>query len=63
MIQKGFQLARRGVVGYEGKGYPPSQIDLANGVFSPPASGVDRAKRILVALDAQVRVRPSWMVG
>ena len=45
--------ARRGAaMGYEGKwAIHPSQIDLANDVFSPPASEVDRAQRILVALD------------
>ncbi len=51
---EGFQLAARraAALGYEGKwAIHPSQIDLANGVFSPPASEVDRAKRILVALE------------
>jgi citrate lyase subunit beta/citryl-CoA lyase len=45
--------ARRGAaMGYEGKwAIHPSQIDLAHDVFSPPASEVDRAQRILVALD------------
>jgi len=45
--------ARRGAaMGYEGKwAIHPSQIDLANDVFSPPASEVDRAHRILVALE------------
>ncbi len=45
--------ARRGAaMGYEGKwAIHPSQIDLANDVFSPPASEVDRAQRILVALE------------
>ena len=28
----------------------PSQIDLANQVFTPPATEVDRARRILVAM-------------
>ena len=49
-----FQLAahRAAALGYEGKwAIHPSQIDLANGVFSPPASEVDRAKRILIALE------------
>ena len=45
--------ARRGAaMGYEGKwAIHPSQIDLANDVFSPPESEVDRAQRILVALE------------
>lgn len=39
-------------MGYEGKwAIHPSQIDLANEVFSPPEAEVDRARRILVALD------------
>ena len=44
--------ARRGAaMGYEGKwAIHPSQIDLANDVFSPPASEVERAHRILAAL-------------
>ncbi|MCP4767291.1 MAG: CoA ester lyase [Gammaproteobacteria bacterium] len=47
------EAARRGAaMGYEGKwAIHPSQIDLANDVFSPPATEVDRAQRILVALD------------
>ena len=51
---EGFQLAARraAALGYEGKwAIHPSQIDLSNDVFSPPASEVDRAKRILVALE------------
>jgi len=45
--------ARRGAaMGYEGKwAIHPSQIDLANDVFSPPPSEVDRARRILEALE------------
>jgi len=45
--------ARRGAaMGYEGKwAIHPSQIDLANDVFSPPESEVDRAQRILIALE------------
>jgi citrate lyase subunit beta/citryl-CoA lyase len=45
--------ARRGAaMGYEGKwAIHPSQIDLANEVFSPPAAEVERARRILAALD------------
>ncbi len=44
--------ARRGAaMGYEGKwAIHPSQIDLAHEVFSPPASEVERAHRILAAL-------------
>lgn len=44
--------ARRGAaLGIEGKwAIHPSQIDLANEVFSPPAAEVDRAERIIVAL-------------
>jgi malyl-CoA/(S)-citramalyl-CoA lyase len=44
--------ARRGAaMGYEGKwAIHPSQIELANDVFSPPPSEVDRARRILIAL-------------
>jgi len=39
-------------MGYEGKwAIHPSQIDLANDIFSPPAAEVDRAQRILVALE------------
>ena len=51
---EGFQLAasRAAELGYDGKwAIHPSQIDLANDVFSPPAAEVDRAKRILVALE------------
>lgn len=44
---------RRGAaLGIEGKwAIHPSQIELANEIFSPPPAEVDRAKRILVALD------------
>jgi len=43
---------RAAAMGYEGKwAIHPSQIDLANDVYSPPAAEVDRAQRILVALD------------
>ena len=54
----GYQAAaRRGAaLGLEGKwAIHPSQIALANEVFSPPAAEVDRAKRILVALDEAAR--------
>ncbi len=50
----GFRLAaRRGAaLGIEGKwAIHPSQIALANEVFTPPPAEVDRARRILVALD------------
>jgi malyl-CoA/(S)-citramalyl-CoA lyase len=43
---------RAAVLGCEGKwAIHPSQIALANDVFSPPPAEVDRARRILVALD------------
>jgi citrate lyase subunit beta/citryl-CoA lyase len=47
------EAARRGAaMGYEGKwAIHPSQIELANDVFSPPAAEVDRARRILLALE------------
>ena len=54
----GYRLAaRRGAaLGYEGKwAIHPSQIALANEVFSPPPAEVDRAKRILLALDEAAR--------
>ena len=39
-------------MGYEGKwAIHPSQIELANEVFTPPPAEVDKAKRILIALD------------
>jgi len=49
--------ARRGAaLGIEGKwAIHPSQIALANDVFSPPAEEVDRARRILAALDEAAR--------
>jgi len=45
--------ARRGAaLGIEGKwAIHPSQIALANDVFTPPPAEVDRARRILIALD------------
>ena len=45
--------ARRGAaLGIEGKwAIHPSQIALANEIFTPPAAEVDRARRILDALD------------
>jgi citrate lyase subunit beta/citryl-CoA lyase len=50
----GFLLGARraAALGYEGKwAIHPSQIELANQVFTPPAEEVDRARRILVALE------------
>ena len=54
----GYRLAaRRGAaLGIEGKwAIHPSQIALANEVFSPPPAEVDRARRILVALEDAAR--------
>jgi len=54
----GYRLAARraAALGVEGKwAIHPSQIALANEVFSPPPAEVDRAKRILVALDEAAR--------
>jgi citrate lyase subunit beta/citryl-CoA lyase len=43
---------RGAALGIEGKwAIHPSQIELANEIFSPPPAEVDRARRILVALD------------
>src|SRR6185295_7987025 len=49
--------ARRGAaLGVEGKwAIHPSQIALANEVFTPPPAEVERARRILDALDAAAR--------
>ncbi len=52
--QDGYVAAARraAALGYEGKwAIHPSQIPLANQVFTPPAAEVDRARRILLALD------------
>lgn len=49
----GFMLAARraAALGYEGKwAIHPSQVDLGNEVFSPPAEEVERAGKILAAL-------------
>ena len=49
----GFLLAARraAALGIEGKwAIHPSQVELANDVFSPPAAEVDRARRIIEAL-------------
>jgi citrate lyase subunit beta/citryl-CoA lyase len=54
----GYRLAaRRGAaLGIEGKwAIHPSQIALANEVFSPPPAEVDRARRILTALEDAAR--------
>lgn len=54
----GFRLAaRRGAaLGIEGKwAIHPSQVALANEVFTPPEAEVSRARRILDALDAAAR--------
>jgi len=50
----GFMLAakRAAALGIEGKwAIHPSQVGLANEVFTPPAAEVDKAQRILAALD------------
>jgi citrate lyase beta subunit len=49
--------ARRGAaLGIEGKwAIHPSQIDLANEVFTPPPTEVERARRILAALEEAAR--------
>jgi malyl-CoA/(S)-citramalyl-CoA lyase len=55
---EGFRAAARraAALGYEGKwAIHPSQIALANEVFTPPAEEVERARRILVALDEAAR--------
>jgi len=54
----GYRLAakRGAALGMEGKwAIHPSQIALANEVFSPPPAEVDRARRILLALDDAAR--------
>jgi malyl-CoA/(S)-citramalyl-CoA lyase len=51
---EGYKAVARSVaaLGVEGKwAIHPSQIALANEVFTPPVSEVDRARRILVAMD------------
>jgi citrate lyase beta subunit len=55
---EGYRLAARraAALGIEGKwAIHPSQIALANEVFSPPPAEVERAKRILVALEDAAR--------
>jgi citrate lyase subunit beta/citryl-CoA lyase len=47
---------RAAALGYEGKwAIHPSQIALANDVFTPPPAEVERARRILSALDDAAR--------
>jgi citrate lyase subunit beta/citryl-CoA lyase len=47
---------RAAALGYEGKwAIHPSQITLANDVFTPPPAEVERAQRILLALDEAAR--------
>jgi citrate lyase beta subunit len=51
---EGYKLAARraAALGIEGKwAIHPSQVDLANEVFTPPPTEVEKAKRILSALD------------
>jgi malyl-CoA/(S)-citramalyl-CoA lyase len=46
------QARRAAVLGCEGKwAIHPSQVSLANEVFTPPAKEVERARRILVAME------------
>ena len=48
---------RAAAIGFEGKwAIHPSQIDLANDVFSPPEVEVNKAKRILEELDKATKV-------
>ena len=54
----GFRLAARRAcaLGYEGKwAIHPSQIELANEEMSPPPKEVDRARRVLAALEEAAR--------
>ncbi len=55
---EGYRAAARRVatLGYEGKwAIHPSQIELANEVMSPPPAEIDRARRILQALEQAAR--------
>jgi citrate lyase subunit beta/citryl-CoA lyase len=55
---EGYRAAgrRAAALGVEGKwAIHPSQIELANEIFTPPPAEVERAKRILVALDDAAR--------
>jgi malyl-CoA/(S)-citramalyl-CoA lyase len=54
----GYRSAARrvAVLGYEGKwAIHPSQIALANEVFTPTAAEIDKARRILAAMDSAAR--------
>ncbi|HKW41542.1 MAG TPA: CoA ester lyase [Gemmatimonadales bacterium] len=56
--REGFLAAARraAALGYEGKwAIHPSQIALANEVFTPPLAEVDHAQRVLLALDEAAR--------
>jgi malyl-CoA/(S)-citramalyl-CoA lyase len=47
---------RAAVLGYEGKwAIHPSQVALANEVFTPTAAEIDRARRIVAAMEAAAR--------
>jgi citrate lyase subunit beta/citryl-CoA lyase len=51
---EGYKAAARraAALGYEGKwAIHPSQIELANEIMSPPEAEVNKARRILVALE------------
>jgi citrate lyase subunit beta/citryl-CoA lyase len=55
---EGYRAAARraAALGYEGKwAIHPSQIALANDLFTPPAAEVERARQILAALDDAAR--------
>jgi citrate lyase subunit beta/citryl-CoA lyase len=55
---EGFRGAaqRAAALGYEGKwAIHPSQVALANAVFTPPPAELDRARRILAALEEAAR--------
>lgn len=55
---EGYRAAARraAALGYEGKwAIHPSQVPLANEVFTPPPAEVERARRILQALDEAAR--------
>ena len=48
---RGFVVARAAVLGYEGKwAIHPSQIELANRVFTPSEAEVTKARRIMEAM-------------
>ncbi|MDH3526033.1 MAG: CoA ester lyase [Gammaproteobacteria bacterium] len=55
---EGYKAVARSVaaLGVEGKwAIHPSQIELANEMFTPPEAEVDRARRILVAMDSAAK--------